>query len=237
MKGLREAVQRQANFPGAAELRAAQYRQRRAPELLRRDFSLARRRAARPPATATPDQQGRQVSSARSPTAEPVSIFVFKTLADPFAGRISYFKVMSGVLKNDATLSNFNRGTAERLQHIQVMQGKTADGSAGAARRRYRRGRQAEGHAHRRHARRQEPRPFFYPPRAHSRAFHHFRRRAQDARRRRPHRLGHPQNSGRGPRAAFLAAIRRPRNFCSPARASSTSKWSSPSCASAITWS
>jgi len=47
-------------------------------------------------------------------------------MADPFAGRISYFKVMSGVLKNDATLMNFNRSTPERLQHVQVMQGKTA---------------------------------------------------------------------------------------------------------------
>jgi elongation factor G len=58
--------------------------------------------------------------------AEPVSIFVYKTLADPFAGRITYFKVMSGVLKNDATLQNFTRSSSERLQHVQVMQGKTA---------------------------------------------------------------------------------------------------------------
>jgi elongation factor G len=58
--------------------------------------------------------------------SEPISIFVFKTLADPFAGRITYFKVMSGVLKNDATLNNYNRSTQERLQHIQVMQGKAA---------------------------------------------------------------------------------------------------------------
>ncbi len=57
---------------------------------------------------------------------EPCSIFVFKTLADPFSGRISYFKVMSGVLKNDAHLNNFNRNTEERLQHVQIMQGKTA---------------------------------------------------------------------------------------------------------------
>jgi elongation factor G len=56
--------------------------------------------------------------------AQPLSIFVFKTLADPFAGRINYFKVKSGVLKNDATLSNYTRGTQERFQHIQVVQGK-----------------------------------------------------------------------------------------------------------------
>ena len=56
---------------------------------------------------------------------QPVSAFVFKTVADPFAGRVSYFKVMSGVVKNEANLVNFNRGAAERLSHIAVMQGKT----------------------------------------------------------------------------------------------------------------
>jgi elongation factor G len=68
----------------------------------------------------TENEIKRKISS-----AEPVSIFVFKTLADPFAGRITYFKVMSGSLKNDATLTNFNRSSQERLQHIQVVQGKT----------------------------------------------------------------------------------------------------------------
>ena len=57
--------------------------------------------------------------------AQPLSIFVFKTMADPFAGRINYFKVKSGVLKNDATVTNFTRGTPERMQHIQIVQGKT----------------------------------------------------------------------------------------------------------------
>src|SRR5438309_1832921 len=57
---------------------------------------------------------------------EPVSLFVFKTVSDPFSGRISYFKVFSGVLKNDATLQNFSRGSQEKLAHISSMQGKTA---------------------------------------------------------------------------------------------------------------
>ncbi len=56
---------------------------------------------------------------------QPVSVYVFKTVADPFAGRVSYFKVMSGVLKNEATLTNFNRGGTEKLAHIGVIQGKT----------------------------------------------------------------------------------------------------------------
>jgi len=53
-----------------------------------------------------------------------LSLFVFKTLADPFAGRINYFKVKSGILKNDAALLNFNRNLPERFQHTQIVQGK-----------------------------------------------------------------------------------------------------------------
>ena len=56
---------------------------------------------------------------------EPVSAFVFKTTADPFAGRITFFKVYSGVLKNDANLHNVQRGGAERLSHISCALGKT----------------------------------------------------------------------------------------------------------------
>jgi elongation factor G len=58
--------------------------------------------------------------------SEPVSVYVFKTVSDPFAGRISYFKVFSGVLKNDTSLANFSRSSQEKFAHISVMQGKTA---------------------------------------------------------------------------------------------------------------
>ncbi len=58
--------------------------------------------------------------------SEPVSLYVFKTVSDPFAGRISYFKVFSGLLKNDTSLQNFTRNTQEKLAHISIMQGKTA---------------------------------------------------------------------------------------------------------------
>ena len=56
--------------------------------------------------------------------SEPVSAFVFKTVADPFAGRVSYFKVVSGVLKNDANLLNARSSGAERLSHIGALFGK-----------------------------------------------------------------------------------------------------------------
>src|SRR6266404_757318 len=57
--------------------------------------------------------------------SEPLSAFVFKTVADPFAGRVSYFKVVSGVLKNDANVVNTRTGGGERLSHIGVLSGKT----------------------------------------------------------------------------------------------------------------
>ena len=58
--------------------------------------------------------------------AEPMSLYIFKTISDAFAGRISYFKVFSGVLKNESTVQNFSRGSTEKLSHISIMQGKTA---------------------------------------------------------------------------------------------------------------
>ena len=58
--------------------------------------------------------------------SDPLSLYVFKTLNDVFAGRISYFKVFSGILKNDAGAQNFTRGSSEKLSHISIMQGKTA---------------------------------------------------------------------------------------------------------------
>ncbi len=71
------------------------------------------------------DQQGGQPVKRKISNEEPVSAYVFKTVADPFAGRLSLFKVMSGVIKSEATLQNFNRGGAERLAHIAVPQGKS----------------------------------------------------------------------------------------------------------------
>ncbi len=56
--------------------------------------------------------------------SEPASLFVFKTAADPFAGRVTYFRVHSGVVKNDATLHNFKRDHPERFAHLSVPQGK-----------------------------------------------------------------------------------------------------------------
>ncbi len=55
----------------------------------------------------------------------PAAAFVFKTTADPFAGRISFFKVLSGCIKTDSSLYNSARSSTERLAHLSVPFGKT----------------------------------------------------------------------------------------------------------------
>jgi len=50
--------------------------------------------------------------------------FVFKTLADPFAGRITLFRVLSGQLKGDSTLVNARTRSKERVGQLLELQGK-----------------------------------------------------------------------------------------------------------------
>jgi elongation factor G len=57
---------------------------------------------------------------------EPLALYVYKTMTDPFAGRISFFKVISGMLKTDTTVQNFTRREPERLAHLSIMQGRKA---------------------------------------------------------------------------------------------------------------
>jgi len=57
----------------------------------------------------------------------PFSALVFKTVADPFAGRISVFKIYSGTAKSDATVYNITKNTNERLGPLHVMQGKSLE--------------------------------------------------------------------------------------------------------------
>ncbi len=51
-------------------------------------------------------------------------IFVFKTVADPFVGKMSLFKVMTGTLTNQMTLRNLRTGTEERMARIYTLKGK-----------------------------------------------------------------------------------------------------------------
>ena len=57
------------------------------------------------------------------PEGEP-ALFVFKTVADPFVGKMSFFKVMNGTVRKDMLLRNNTSGDSEKLAHIYVMKGK-----------------------------------------------------------------------------------------------------------------
>lgn len=55
----------------------------------------------------------------------PLAALVFKTFADPFVGKISYFKVYSGLMRGDSQIYNVNKGKAERVGQLFSMLGKT----------------------------------------------------------------------------------------------------------------
>jgi elongation factor G len=70
------------------------------------------------------DKDGEEVTRAADEKA-PLAAFVWKTVADPFAGRITMFRVISGTMKADSTIHNKSKDAPERLGHLMVMQGKT----------------------------------------------------------------------------------------------------------------
>jgi len=54
---------------------------------------------------------------------KPFSAQVFKTVADPYVGKLSVFKVMSGILEHDTEVYNMNKETKEKTHHIYVLKG------------------------------------------------------------------------------------------------------------------
>jgi elongation factor G len=54
----------------------------------------------------------------------PYAAFVWKTVADQFAGRITMFRVYQGSVKADSTITNATQGSQERLGHLIALQGK-----------------------------------------------------------------------------------------------------------------
>ncbi len=54
----------------------------------------------------------------------PFSALVFKTIADPYAGKLTLFRVISGSIKADSSVFNASRETSERVGQIYMLQGK-----------------------------------------------------------------------------------------------------------------
>jgi elongation factor G len=73
---------------------------------------------------ATADNDGGEAVSRKYDSSEPFSAYVFRTVADPFAGRINVMKVISGKVQSEATVLNSTRGVPERLGALHVMEGK-----------------------------------------------------------------------------------------------------------------
>ena len=69
------------------------------------------------------DAKGEEKTRKASPDA-PYSAFVFKTIVDPFAGRVTLFRVYSGEVKGESNIHNSTREENERFGHVLAMQGK-----------------------------------------------------------------------------------------------------------------
>src|SRR5437588_1914464 len=76
---------------------------------------------------ATVDGDDGEPISRKYSDSEPVSAYVFRTIADPFAGRINVMRIISGKVLPDANLLNSKRGTMERLGALHCVQGKQLD--------------------------------------------------------------------------------------------------------------
>ena len=61
---------------------------------------------------------------------EPFSALVFKTLADPYVGKLTYFRVYSGVLKSDSHIFNSTEGADERIGQVYFLKGKNQEATA-----------------------------------------------------------------------------------------------------------
>ena len=80
------------------------------------------------PATAPP-VQGKSPSGADEKRApgDAFCALVFKTMADPYVGKLTYFRVFSGLVKSDSHIYNANREREERVGQVYFVQGKTQE--------------------------------------------------------------------------------------------------------------
>lgn len=72
------------------------------------------------------DERG-EPATRKYANTEPMSGYCFRTIADPFAGRINVFKIISGKVGTDANVYNSSRSASERLGALHTMQGKQLD--------------------------------------------------------------------------------------------------------------
>ncbi len=71
----------------------------------------------------TAQQNGNEIALRADPQG-PLAALVFKTLADPHVGRLSYFRVYSGALKSNSQILNATQGKSERVGQLFYIRGK-----------------------------------------------------------------------------------------------------------------
>jgi elongation factor G len=120
VKGLREAVATAKIFPVVP---VSPVRNVGVHQLLDSIVDLLPSPADRPAARGVLPGSDEEVTREASSDA-PLSAFVFKTIVDPHAGRISVFRVYSGTMKSDSAFHNTTRDTAERVGSLLLVQGK-----------------------------------------------------------------------------------------------------------------
>src|SRR6266540_48008 len=64
------------------------------------------------------DPRNKQAVTCAPDPKAPLSAVVFKTIADPHVGKLSLFRVYSGIFKADSTVLNSTRGARERVGHV-----------------------------------------------------------------------------------------------------------------------
>jgi elongation factor G len=116
---LKDGVTRGTIFPVTCGIATKNFGTDRLLDALVNDLPSPSRKGA---VTVT-DADGNEVEIEPEESADTVA-YIFKTLADPFAGRINLFRVYSGVLKGDSHVTNLRAHTKERLGQLLVPHGK-----------------------------------------------------------------------------------------------------------------
>ena len=222
--GLRSATIGRQAVPAGLHLGAAQHRRAAAARRDRRATCRRRPIGRSRASTRTAPRSRAPPTTRRRPPA-----FVWKTIADPFAGRITMFRVVSGTLKADSTVHNKTQGRAGAPRPPAAAAGQDARrsvpeikaGDLGAvAKLKDTLTNDTLG---------DKSDPVTFPAVDVSRAGARLRDRAEEPRRRGQDQHVDAPARGRGSVDPATAAIRRPRSCCSPARASCTSRSPSPS--------
>jgi len=85
-----------------------------------------------PSPAAVPAVEGKSPAGADEKRApgDPFCALVFKTMADPYVGKLTYFRVFSGSMKSDSHVYNANKEREERIGQVYFLQGKSQEGTA-----------------------------------------------------------------------------------------------------------